>query len=68
MLNRQPLEPSREVTVDDMMGARENELSALSYNALKEIARERDIRYAGISKLDLVGNILEFEEKLLRGE
>lgn len=68
MLNRQPLEPGREVTVDDMMGARENELSALSYNALKEIARERDIRYAGISKLDLVGNILEFEEKLLRGE
>ena len=58
----------KDVSVDEMMGARENELASLSYNDLKELAKERDIKYAGVSKVDLIENILGVEEKLLRGE
>ena len=64
----QEIPDGKDVTVDEMMAARENELASLSYNDLKELAKERDIKYAGVSKVDLIENILGVEEKLLRGE
>lgn len=57
-----------DISVDDMMAARENELKEFSYNDLKELANDRGLKSSGVSKAKIVESLLKFEEEVLKGD
>ena len=59
--------PQAEVSVDELMAAREAELSALSKDKLAALAAERGTKQSG-TKAEILGALLAYEAKLLSGE
>lgn len=59
--------PSYDMTVDDMMAARQKELEYLSKEKLMELAAERGTKQSG-HKADILDALLKHEEALLRGD